>query len=279
MAIVKITESILEILRCSVCREKFFPDHENITCKNCGHAYPLNNGIPDLMPPIPIRLPEIYNDPDYKEFYKRLASIREGFRKPGVISWGQDAGHWAVKKLMSSKQYNIILDIGCGEGGHFPFLNSSSNVIGIDVDQESLERLKKNFPDFFVIRADSYNLPFENESVGCIMSIYNLEHLAYLDLALEEMHRVISPEGDIFISVPNEGGFLFVLGRSLTTARKFSTDSFNYGRAAEIEHLNCIWQLERAFKRYFVIKKKDNFPFPAPLFHLNLITTYHCKKN
>jgi len=272
----RIAERLSYILCCSDCRGSLLISDEEIVCNGCGRIFQINNGIPDLRTKEQLRLPRIYNDPDYKTFYERLASIREGFLQPGLISWGQNAGHRAVQSLMKNKKYDIMLDLGCGEGGHAPFLDSLDNVIGIDKDQDSLERLKNKIPSFFVVYADALNLPLREKSVDCIMSIYNLEHTVYLDLVLEEMCRVLSPDGDVFVSVPNEGGFMFNLGRNLTTARKFSTDSFNYRKAAQIEHVNCIWQIDMALKRYFKIRKKVKFPFLIPGYHFNLVTTYHC---
>lgn len=274
-----ISSRILDVLQCFSCQGSLSFTNGIILCNKCRHSYPTHNGIPDMRPPSSIPPLRIHNDPDYRKFYENLAFIREGFSQPGLISWGQDSGHKTVKRLMGNKKYRVIVDFGCGEGAHSAFLDTFDNVIGVDIEQGSLERLKKCFPDFFVIRADGYNLPIKDNIIDCIVSIYNLEHMAYLDLALEEIQRILSQNGDLFISVPNEGGLAFVMGRNLITARKFSTQSFNYRRAAEIEHLNCIWQLERAFKRHFTVKKKTSFPFQLPFFHLNLVTTYHCVKS
>ena len=104
----------------------------------------------------------------------------------------------------------MTLDLGCGDGSHYPYLTSPDDCFGIDINQKSLEQSKAKFKEFFVIRAGAYDLPVQDASVDCITSIYNLEHLVYLDLALEEMYRILLPEGDIFISVPTEGSFFLV---------------------------------------------------------------------
>ena len=150
------------------------------------------------------------------------------------------------------------------------------NYVGVDIDQASLEKFNKKRPNCSLIRADGYNLPFKDESIDCLMNIYNLEHMVYLDLALEEMSRVIKPNGDIYISVPNEGGLLWGLGRSLTSSKHFK--NINYARIIAIQHINCIWQLEKAFKRHFKIIHREYFPMALPILHANLISTYHCVK-
>jgi SAM-dependent methyltransferase len=102
--------------------------------------------------------------------------------------------------------------------------------------------------------------------------------MAYLDLVLEEIYRVLLPDGHFFVSVPNEGGLAWTLGRRITTARQFNSATLNYERVIEIDHINCIWQVEKALKRYFHTVKRVLFPFRLPSFQANLITTYHLSK-
>lgn len=277
-----ISDKILEMLRCCDCEGKLILKSNNFVCLNCARFYPIHDDIPDLTigEKSALRRPKIYNDPDYKKWLESLAKSQDYFYKNnGLITYVQNEGHRAVRKLSKIKNYEIVLDLGCGDGAHYPYLKKNANYIfGIDIDRPSLQKLKVKYPDFQVLRADAYNLPVNDLSVDCIINIYNLEHLVFLDFALEEMCRVLKPDGDVFVSVPNEGGWAWVLGRMMTTMKKFSTSSLNYKRANEIDHINCIWQLEKAILRYFKIADKINFPLIVPSFNFNLITTYRCIK-
>jgi ubiquinone/menaquinone biosynthesis C-methylase UbiE len=180
--------------------------------------------------------------------------------------------------MRRGRKYGMTLDLACGDGAHCRYLTPQDNYLGIDIDQGSLEKLKMRFADFPAIRGDAYNLPLKDKSIDCIINIYNLEHMVYLDLVLEEMTRVVKPDGDVFISVPNEGGIAWRIGRKLTSARAFTSENLDYIRANEIDHINCVWQIAKALRRYFQITKQRRFPFWMPSFHLNAVTTFHCIK-
>lgn len=278
----RIPQKFIDILCCTNCKEgRILPYPERLVCCKCNHEYHIQNGIPNLTSANSVRLPKIYGDSDYQQWTSLRASSHSFFYETKGVGYVQNAGHLAVRSLQGSNIYGITLDLGCGDGAHYPYFREPDGCLGIDMDQQALEGLKKRFPNFLVIRADGHTLPIRDQSINCIISIYNLEHMVYLDLALEEMVRILSPGGDIFISVPTEGGFAWGiarnLGRNLLLAKKFTTTPLNYKRISEIEHINCIQQLEKAFKRYFEIKKRIFSPLHIPSFHLNLIVTYHCR--
>ena len=177
--------------------------------------------------------------------------------------------------MRSAKQHDFVLDLGCGDGGHLPYVADRSHYIGLDIDKPSLVKLRRNHPETCVVRGNAFQLPIRSASVPCLVNIYNLEHLVYLDLALEKMARVLSPEGDCFVSVPCEGGAFWSLGRKATSARHFNSPTFDYEHAVELEHVNCIWQLDRSLTRHFRVLKRVLFPLHLPTFHLNLVATYH----
>lgn len=44
---------LLAILRCTVCRSEVVEDEpeSRLVCTACGRAYPVEDGIPDMLPP------------------------------------------------------------------------------------------------------------------------------------------------------------------------------------------------------------------------------------
>jgi ubiquinone/menaquinone biosynthesis C-methylase UbiE len=271
-----------KILICPNCSsEDLIISPTELKCLKCNSLFSKINGIYDLSTK-KTNLPnlKIYNNIHYKKLAEDISLPLDYLYsgKKSIVTYIQNAGHRQVKKLLKSKKYNYILDLGCGDGAHYPYVKENENIFGIDLDLTSLKKSKKKHPDFTVLRGSAYSLPLKNDSVDCLISIYNLEHLAYLDIALEEIYRVLTPKGDFFVSLPNEGGFAWNFGRKLSTARKFSTSSFNFEEAMKIDHINCIYQLDKALKRYFTIEKQLNFPFIIPTFKFNLVTTYHCRK-
>ncbi len=272
-------QKLVSLLQCVGCGHDTLMLHPpgGLSCSNCGQQYPIDNDIPDLRSKEPLRSPKLFDDPDYLQWLELLASAQDYFyESKGIVSFVQNAGHKAIAKLMGEKINPIVVDLGCGDGAHYPYIKHPEGYVGVDIDQASLKKFKHKQPDCCVLRADGYDLPFKDASIDCLMNIYNLEHMIYLDLALEEMTRILKPQGEIYISVPNEGGLLWQLGRSLTSVKHFK--NINYPRIVSIEHINCIWQLEKAFKRHLKIKYRECFPFGLPGFHANLITTYYCVK-
>lgn len=277
-----IPNKLLNILCCTECgnRLKSEIDVNGLKCQGCGHFYKISREIPDLTPSGTQRKPKIFNDKEFTDWNDNWTPDKADYfyNCNRFISWIQNAGHRKIKSLTAGKQYDIMLDLACGNGAHYPFISHPENAFGLDIDQKKLLDFRRKHPDFFVIRGDGYQLPILDGAVDCIFNVYNLEHMVYLDLALEEMRRVLTDGGDIFISVPNEGGLLWTLGRNLTSMRHFKAMNYNYGKVMLIIHINCIQQLDRAIRRSFVVKKIHYFPFLISSLSLNLMTTYHCVK-
>lgn len=98
-----------------------------------------------------------------------------------------------------------LLDIACGEG---EFLNvcekNGLSTYGMDISHVALRNAKnkKQFgAEFSVSSAES--LPYKTESFDFVSNIGSLEHFENLRVSVNEMERVLKPEGKAFILVPN----------------------------------------------------------------------------
>ncbi len=169
-----------------------------------------------------------------------------------------------------------VIDLGCGNGVHRRFVDDPAPFLAFDHDPAILGVLRARYPDYACARADGHRLPLADRSVDQIVNVYNLEHMPFLDHVLEEMARVLAPGGEAYVSVPNEGGRAWSLGRALTSARHFRGAGFDYSRVISISHIHCVWELEKAVRRHFRILQCVRFPTGLPSFHLNLVTTWRC---
>jgi len=108
-----------------------------------------------------------------------------------------------AKKLLhftSLEGKEDFLEVGCGNGAVSKYVaqNHGLNVTGIDVDPELIELAKKGIGDipnthFFV--ADATHLPFRDNDFDIVLSFGVMHHISnWLD-ALEEIARVLKPEG------------------------------------------------------------------------------------
>jgi 2-polyprenyl-3-methyl-5-hydroxy-6-metoxy-1,4-benzoquinol methylase len=121
-----------------------------------------------------------------------------------------------VFKFLKKQNFSLdskILDAGCGEGVLIEKLIEMGykNAVGIDADYESKYVKKGN-----ILKTD-----FQNNSFDLIFLLDVLEHLNFLEQekALEELKRIIKPQGKIVLSIPNlahlESRVSFLFGGSL----------------------------------------------------------------
>jgi SAM-dependent methyltransferase len=266
---------LIEILQCPACKG---PLDNELNCLRCKHAYKKDNDIYELMPDVQTPMPSAFSDINYLKLHRISSGTDEYFyqnRNP-MVNWVSSSGYRQIVKMMG-KESGLVLECGCGSGA---FLMFNKNIdlneyVMLDIDQEALRSIKKRNCVGGVIHGSSYKLPFMDNSFDTVMSHAHLEHLLFLDIALDEIRRVLKPGGKFIASVPTEGGFLWTSGRLFTTARYFKKMlDIDYIRANMIDHCNVIYQIERAIRRYFDVKKRGLFPLRIPSFHFNLTSTY-----
>jgi 2-polyprenyl-3-methyl-5-hydroxy-6-metoxy-1,4-benzoquinol methylase len=110
-----------------------------------------------------------------------------------------------LKKLqLISKFYKTgnLLDIGCGTG---EFLNTCKNAkwktVGIEPDNKTREIASQKYS--LEIYPENQLKDFKNESFEIITMWHVLEHVPLLNERIEELKRLIKPNGIIIIAVPN----------------------------------------------------------------------------
>jgi 2-polyprenyl-3-methyl-5-hydroxy-6-metoxy-1,4-benzoquinol methylase len=134
-------------------------------------------------------------------------SQRGQYQKGGMGRWYWDYKDNHIFNLIKPEQKNI-LDIGCGEGITLEKLTKQyldKNVAGIDIIPENVTICKQhNLP----VSLDSvYDLKTNNSSVDvCILSDI-IEHLDNIELALENVRRILKPSGEMIIIFPNDRNF------------------------------------------------------------------------
>ncbi|MCL5019069.1 MAG: class I SAM-dependent methyltransferase [Patescibacteria group bacterium] len=132
--------------------------------------------------------------------------------------------------MISKKQVDSILDVGCGEGFTLNRLKENGigkKLEGIEYKKEAIELGKKTYPDIKITEGSIYNLPYKDNSFDLVLCTEVLEHLDDPSKALEELIRVSKKY--LVLSVPNEPFFMFaqfVRGKNWS---RFGND---------IEHIN-----------------------------------------
>ena len=104
------------------------------------------------------------------------------------------------KFLNDLDQYDLVLDIGCGNGKYI-----SSNPItriGTDRTQNLLEICSSR--KFSVFRADCMSLPIKSNSFDAAISIAVIHHMSTRErriIALQEILRILRPNGKALVYV------------------------------------------------------------------------------
>ncbi len=94
-----------------------------------------------------------------------------------------------------------LLDIGCGKMPYKNYILNNSNVAkytGLDIES-ALEYDKAVRPDYVW---NGITMPFDSESFDCALGTEVLEHCFDPEIILNEVYRVLKPEGMFFFTVP-----------------------------------------------------------------------------
>lgn len=163
-----------------------------------------------------------------------------------VISLGTDVG-WRKKvlKMVNSKKPESILDIATGTGDLaiiFAKNTKATKIVGLDISEGMLAVAKKKIKNTSLdkkiefIKADSENLPFNDNSFDAITVSFGIRNFEHLDKGLSEIYRVLKPTGLFVVletSVPSK--FPFKQGYHLycnyflpTVGKLFSKDKAAY---------------------------------------------------
>lgn len=99
-----------------------------------------------------------------------------------------------------------VLDIGCGDGtvGEYLIKKYKSEVYGIDISEDAVEKAKKKNVKAQVGSSEN-KLLFENETFDTVFWGDNIEHLFDPLSTAKEIKRVLKQDGRLILSCPNMG--------------------------------------------------------------------------
>lgn len=100
----------------------------------------------------------------------------------------------------SSVRDKKILDIGAGNGQISEYFHPNNRQYAFDIGDF---RTQKESGVKFVI-GRSENLPFKKDCYDIVLSHHVIEHVDNQLLHLEEIHRVLKPDGFCYLATPNK---------------------------------------------------------------------------
>lgn len=112
--------------------------------------------------------------------------------------------HFAVRWAAGKR----VLDVACGEGyGSALLARHAARVTGIDISSQAVAHARKAYAalgnaDF--VCAPCQRLPLADASIDLAVSFETIEHITEQDAFLDELARVLTPEGVLILSCPNK---------------------------------------------------------------------------
>jgi ubiquinone/menaquinone biosynthesis C-methylase UbiE len=104
----------------------------------------------------------------------------------------------------------VVLDIASGEGYGSFFLSSSRarKVFGVDIDPEAVRNARETYKNenLEFINGSIASIPLPSRSIDVLISFETIEHVdqAHQNMFLNEIERVLKPDGILIISTPNK---------------------------------------------------------------------------
>jgi len=118
---------------------------------------------------------------------------------------------FAWEKVLAGTEAH--LDVGCFHGRFLASLKSKGveRLVGADVSRSAIELARQRYPDLdFYHIPEGRPLPFEDEVFTSASLLDVLEHVYDQESLLGEIHRVLRPEGQLIVTVPQRCVFSFL---------------------------------------------------------------------
>ena len=114
--------------------------------------------------------------------------------------------HKKVLDIFSRYKFERILDVGCGDGNFSVLLKEAckaKEVYGIEISEKGVEMARKNGVKCYQLDVDEEDFPFEDNYFDAVTAFELIEHLFDPDHFLDEVYRVLKPNGIFVLTTPN----------------------------------------------------------------------------
>lgn len=131
--------------------------------------------------------------------------------------------HRIIPAIFEDRRHKKILDVAAGVGcaakriqDHYP-----TDLLCNDITPTCLSILQQmGIPTVSFDLDDLGPFPFPDGHFDAVISLATIEHLLHVDHFLEEIHRILSDDGYLYLSTPNYAGLAY-LPRFLLAGKTF----------------------------------------------------------
>ena len=116
-----------------------------------------------------------------------------------------------IERHVPDLKQRSILDLGSGRGGLLLLGKELGyNIVGLEYNpqyiEETLRRAKEKGLQVQVQQGKGEALPYPDASFDFVNMAEVLEHVQEPDLVMQEVYRVVKPNGGVYVSVPSRYG-------------------------------------------------------------------------
>lgn len=172
-----------------------------------------------------------------------------------------------------SPEIKKTLEIGCGRGEHLYYENlDTQEYFALELRSTMAEAIREIDPRVKIAIGDCQKRSqFPDNYFERVLAIHVLEHLPDLPKALDEIKRILKPQGLFSVVIPCEGGWAYSLARNISARRVFEKRyKQSYDWFVGCEHINIPQEIIPEIKSRFSIIHRSFFPFLIPSINLNL---------
>lgn len=153
--------------------------------------------------------------------------IRESYNNSGDTRYKQESEGWKLDCIDNfsdnlSKEQKKVLDLGAGSGIHGKQLSDLGYLVTCtDISDQMIELCKKRGLES--VQMDYYAMSFEDNSFDGVWAMNTLLHVPKKDLGivLNEIKRVLKPDGVFFMGVYGGNNFEGILESDNYTPKRF----------------------------------------------------------
>jgi len=190
--------------------------------------------------------------------------------------------HWTIFRhelegLARRWQKGSLLNVGCGHGADFLPFCPNFDLYGVDFSREML-RFARKYADKFkfsasLVLGDASGLPFISASFDWAVAVATYHHVQGIEArhsAIDELHRVLKPGGEAFITVWNrwQPGFWFSSKETRVRWQTKEQDLYRYYYLFSRHELEGL--VRQTGFRVLRSFSESSFHFPLKLFSRNI---------
>lgn len=196
-----------ELLQCPDCGGRIEPSaangQEGLACLSCQRTFAIRDGLLDMLKPLEGNnkiAADFYNGPLWPRFriWEWLTFLVNG---------GERRARRQIMKYLPNLSGTRLLEVAIGDGANVPLIPGDCHIYGNDISTVQLANCRRKHPgrDLHLYLGEAENLPFHDHTFDNVLSVGAFNYFNDPLKALQEMARVVKPDGWIVVSdeVPN----------------------------------------------------------------------------